>query len=400
MVEVMSLEQTWRWFGPKDPLTLKEIKQTGAVGIVTALHHIPTGETWPIEQIMNRKQIIESKGLKWSVAESVPVHEDVKKKKGNYLQYIGNYKESIKNLGQCGVDTICYHFMPVLDWSRTDLRFEFKDGSITTRFETSVLAAFDLFILRRPDAEKDYDQGQINKAKQYYDSMNESQKHKLIQTVLLGFPGSLEAYTLEEFKSALGEYREIGDNELRENLYDFMREIIPVAEESGVQMAIHPDDPPWSLLGLPRIVSNKQDVEQIISVVDSVANGITLCAGSLGASADNNLVEIAERFAGRINFIHLRNVARNKEGDFVEDNLLDGDIDIYAVMKALLLEQKRRMDEGRKDIRMPMRPDHGHLMLPDQARQGIYPGYSLFGRMRGLAELRGLEMGIRRSLEL
>jgi mannonate dehydratase len=400
MVEVMSLEQTWRWFGPKDPLTLKEIKQTGAVGIVTALHHIPTGETWPIEQIMNRKQIIESKGLKWSVAESVPVHEDVKKKKGNCLQYISNYKESIRNLGQCGIDTICYHFMPVLDWSRTDLRFEFKDGSITTRFETSVLAAFDLFILRRPDAEKDYDQGQINKAKQYYDGMNESQKHKLIQTVLLGFPGSLEAYTLEEFKSALGEYREIGDNELRENLYDFMREIIPVAEESGVQMAIHPDDPPWSLLGLPRIVSNKQDVEQIISVVDSVANGITLCAGSLGASADNNLVEIAERFAGRINFIHLRNVARNNEGDFVEDNLFDGDIDIYAVMKALLLEQKRRMDEGRKDIRMPMRPDHGHLMLPDQARQGIYPGYSLFGRMRGLAELRGLEMGIRRSLEL
>ncbi|MCI0696620.1 mannonate dehydratase [candidate division KSB1 bacterium] len=394
----MALEQTWRWFGPQDPILLAEIKQAGATGIVTALHHIPIGETWPVDEILKRKKIIAAEDLAWSVAESVPVHEDIKKRKGHYRRYIENYKESIRNLAQCGIDIICYNFMPVLDWARTDLNVEFKDGSITTKFEAKAFAAFDIFILKRQNAEKDYRQEQINDAGQYFASLNESQKEKLKQAALLGLPGSLEAYTLEEFQSALNEYNEIGDTELHENLCDFIKEIIPVAEESGVLMAIHPDDPPWPLLGLPRVVCNQPDIQRILSVSDSPSNGITFCTGSLGAGFENDLVAMAENFAPRINFIHLRNVTRNQDGDFIEDNHLDGDVDMYGVMKALLLEQKRRIDEGRSDTRMPMRPDHGHLMLPDQHRQGIYPGYSLFGRMRGLAELRGLELGIMRSL--
>jgi mannonate dehydratase len=396
----MGFEQTWRWFGPNDPITLKEIKQTGATGIVTALHHIPSGEIWTVDEILKRKQIIESEGLQWSVAESISVHENIKKRKNNYTQMIENYKESIKNLGLCGVDTVCYNFMPVLDWSRTDLRVEFKDGSITTKFELNVFAAFDLFILKRPGAEKDYTNDQIIKAEQYYRSMDEAQKKQLVQTILLGLPGSLEAYTLDEFRTALHEYDRIGEKELRDHLFSFLREIIPVAEAAGVFMAIHPDDPPFSLLGLPRVVSNKKDVEQILNTVDSPSNGLTLCTGSFGAGYKNDLVDITNNFACRINFVHLRNVVRNENGDFLEDNHLDGDIDLYNVMRTLLLEQKRRAAEGRKDRRLPMRPDHGHLMIPDQTREGIYPGYSLFGRMRGLAELRGLELGIVRSLNL
>ena len=396
----MAFEQTWRWFGQNDPITLKEIKQTGATGIVTALHQVPVGEIWHENEIMKRKQLIEAEGLTWSVVESVPVHENIKRRNGNYHQLIENYKSTIKNLGRCGIDTVCYNFMPILDWSRTDLNVIFKDGSITTKFEAKVFAAFDLFILKRSGAEKDYSEQQIFKAKNYFESLDENQIGKLKATILLGLPGSLEAYTLDEFRAALSEYDEIGANELKENLYYFLNEIIPAAEESGVLMAIHPDDPPFTLLGLPRVVSNKEDIIALLNVKDSTSNGITLCTGSLGAGYKNNLVDMAETFAHKINFIHLRNVIRNSDGDFMEDNHLEGDIDIYGVMKALLLEQKRRVKEGRKDTRMPMRPDHGHLMLPDQNRQGIYPGYSLFGRMRGLAELRGMELGIKRSLGL
>jgi mannonate dehydratase len=396
----MGLEHTWRWFGPKDPITLEEIRQTGAAGVVTALHQIHAGEIWPVDEITKRKKVIESASLRWSVAESVPVHEDIKKGEGNYRKYIENYKESIRNLGKCGIGIVCYNFMPVLDWSRTDLEVVYKDGSITTKFEANVFAAFDLFILARPGAENDYREGQIHDARRHYENLTAGQKEKLIQTVLLGFPGSGEAYTLEGLKAALGNYRKIGDTELRENLYSFIREIVPVAEESGVLMAIHPDDPPWPLLGLPRVVSNKQDVEKILNVLDSPSNGITLCTGSFGAGYKNDLVDMAVSFAERISFIHLRNVVRNQNGDFMEDNHLDGDIDIYGVMKALIIEQQRRTNEGRVDRRMPFRPDHGHLMLADQQRPKVYPGYSLFGRMRGLAELRGLELGIMRSLGL
>ena len=400
MKDKMGFEQTWRWFGPNDPITLKEIKQTGASGIVTALHNISTGEIWPVEEISGRKKLIESEGLNWSVVESVPVHENIKKRKDNFKTLIENYKQTIRNLGKCGIDTVCYNFMPVLDWSRTDLNVVFNDGSITTKFEAKVFAAFDLFILKRSDAEKNYTKEQITIAEEFFGQMNENQKKKLSDTILLGLPGSFETFTLEQFKLAIEEYKNIGDIELRNSLYEFIKEIIPVAKESGVYMAIHPDDPPFSLLGLPRVVSNKNDVENILHVVNSTHNGITLCTGSFGAGFRNNLVDIAESFADKINFIHLRNVRRNEEGDFLEDNHLDGDIDIYGVMKTLLIEQKKRIENGEQNRRMPMRPDHGHLMIPDMIREGIYPGYSLFGRMRGLAELRGMELGIIRSFDL
>ncbi len=395
----MPFEQTWRWFGPKDPVSLKEAKQAGAAGIVTALHDIPVGEVWQTDSILKRKQLIESEGLVWSVAESVPVHEEIKKRKGNFHRLIANYKESIRNLGTCGIRTICYNFMPVLDWSRTDLHVIFRDGSITTKFEMRAFRAFDLYILKRHDAEKNYTAGQIAAAKEFFEGLREPQKEELKKTVLLGLPGSLQAYTLEEFRAAIAEYESIGENSLRENLLEFVREIIPAAEESGVLMAIHPDDPPWSLLGLPRVVRNEKDVEAILSAVISPANGLTFCTGSFGAGYSNKLVAMAERFAERINFVHLRNVARNAEGDFLEENHLEGDVDIFGVMKALLIEQHRRAEQGASNKQMPMRPDHGHLMLPDQHKVGIYPGYSLFGRMRALAELRGMEAGILRSLE-
>lgn len=394
------MEHTWRWFGPHDPIKLGEVKQTGATGVVSALHHIPAGELWTVEEILKRKEIIESSGLRWSVAESLPVHEGIKTRSEEWSRLVENYKTSLRNLGQCGIDTVCYNFMPVLDWSRTDLEVVFKDGSITSKFDSSVFAAFDLFILQRKDAEADYTTDAVYRARQYFDGLNDRQRGELIQTVLLGFPGSGETYTLEQFKAALNRYRTIGKGELRQNLSEFLKAILPVAEEAGVRLALHPDDPPRPLLGLPRIVSNREDVEHILGVYDSPANGLTMCTGSFGAGNQNNLLELTEVFAPRINFIHLRNVTKNPEGDFVEDNHLEGDVDMYEVIKTLLLEQKRRVAEGRKDSRMPMRPDHGHLMLADQMREKVYPGYSLFGRMRGLAELRGMELGIARSLGL
>jgi mannonate dehydratase len=396
----MALEQNWRWFGPHDPITLEEIRQAGAVGIVTALHNIPIGEVWPVDEIIKRKQMIESAGLYWSAAESLPVHEDIKKRKGNYRRYIENYQQSVRNLGQHGVDTICYNFMPVLDWSRTDLKVVDKNDSITTGFRFTAFAAFDLFILKRKSARENYSNEQYENAQHYFQGLNTSQKDQLTATILLGLPGSLEAYSLAEFRRALDEYRTIGDVELRANLCDFIADIIPVALEVGVRLAIHPDDPPWSLLGLPRIVSNKQDIEQILGIIDTPANGLALCTGSLGASIENDLIDITESFAHRINFVHPRNVTRNADRDFTETHPLEGDIDLYSVLKALLLEQQRRLNEGRPDTHLPLRPDHGLLMKTEQNREGIYPGYSLQGRLRSLAELRGMELAIRRSLSL
>jgi len=395
----MPFEQTWRWFGPNDPILLKEAKQAGATGIVTALHDIPVGDTWTKDAILKRKKLVEAEGLVWSVAESVPVHENIKKRGGNYRLLIEHYKESIRNLGKCGIKTVCYNFMPVLDWSRTELKVVFRDGSITTKFDMRAFAAFDLFILKRREAEKSYSAKQIADAHNYFDKLSSPQKEELQRTVLLGLPGSLQEYSLDEFRLAIGEYERISEAELRENLLSFIKEIIPAAEEAGVLMAIHPDDPPWSLLGLPRVVRNESDVEAILGASESPSNGLTFCTGSFGAGYRNNLVAMAKKFSGRINFVHLRNVARNSDGDFLEENHLDGDIDIYSVMKALLIEQKRRTENHLPNERMPMRPDHGHLMIPDQNRKGIYPGYSLFGRMRALSELRGLELGILRSME-
>jgi mannonate dehydratase len=394
----MSMEQTWRWFGPTDPISLEEVKQTGAAGIVTALHHIPTGEQWTADEISKRRRLIESAGLRWSVAESLPVHEGIKTGSHDRPKLVENYILSLRNLGKSGVDTVCYNFMPVLDWSRTDLSFVFKDGSITSRFETRVFAAFDLFLLKREGAEADYSIEELRSATQYFDGLSESERDALVQTVLLGFPGSGESYTLTRLNAALKTYAAIGAEELRHNLLHFLHKIGPVAEESGVKLAIHPDDPPRSILGLPRVVSNREDVGQILAAYDSPSNGLTLCTGSFGAGAGNDLLDITERFASRVNFVHLRNVTKDPQGDFVEDNHLEGDVDMYGVIRTLLLEQKRRASEGRTDLRLPMRPDHGHLMLADRIREKVYPGYSLFGRMRGLAELRGLEMGIERSL--
>ncbi len=396
----MAFDQTWRWFGPDDPVALAEIRQAGAEGVVTALHHVPAGRVWEVEEIEKRKSLIEKAGLRWSAAESIPVHEDIKRQTGRYRALIDDYKQSIRNLGKCGIRTVCYNFMPILDWSRTDLRVTFRDGSVTTAFASRVFAAFDLFILARPGAEADYDEVKIREARAYADGLTPSQREQLVQTVLLGMPGSLEAYSLEGLRTALRDYEGIGTGELRDHLSDFIREIIPAAEEAGVLMGIHPDDPPRSLLGLPRVVSDASDLARICGAADSVSNGLTFCTGSLGAGTQNNVAQMAGQFAGRVNFLHLRNVAGNAQGDFVEENHLEGDVDMFAVVRTMLLEEKRRSDEAGRTVRIPMRPDHGHLMTPDEHRKGIYPGYSLFGRMRGLAELRGLELGIRMSLNL
>jgi len=394
----MALEQTWRWYGPKDPITLQEIKQTGATGIVTALHHIPNGEVWTIEEIKKRIAEIEAVGLNWSVVESVPVHEDIKKQTGNYKQFVKNYIESIKNLGACGIETICYNFMPVLDWSRTDLEFEFEDGSNALKFDMLTFVAFDVYILKRPNATNDYPIEMVNRAKEKFDSMNTDEIEKVTRTVIAGLPGAEESYTLESFQKVLDTYKEIGAAELKNNLHDFLKEIIPVAEQAGVRMAIHPDDPPRALLGLPRVVSTIEDALELTKVVDSPSNGITLCTGSFGAGHFNDLPQMTTELASRINFVHLRNVSRDEEGNFFENYLFAGDIDIPAVMKALLIEEKTRKEAGRKDWQIPMRPDHGNKMLDDLPKS-TNPGYSLYGRMKGLAELRGLEQGLQSMLE-
>ncbi len=396
----MGFENTWRWFGPLDPIGLPYVKQTGATGIVTSLHHLPVGVVWTVDEILKRKALVEAEGLRWSVVESLPVHEDIKKHTRDFRKYTDAFKQSLVNLGKSGIETVCYNFMPVLDWSRTDLHVVFKDGSITTKFELRAFAAFDLFQLERPEAERDYSNDQKREAQEYFEGLSEDERKALIQTVLLGLPGSGDAYTLGEFRKALSDYRAIGESALREHLYTFLREIVPIAEESGIRLAIHPDDPPRSLLGLPRIVSNEKDLAALLAVADTPANGLTFCTGSLGAGLQNDPVHLAERFAQRISFIHLRNVKKSANGDFVEDNHLEGDVDMYGVVKALLIEQKRRKESGRKDYRIPLRPDHGHFMLADEKFGKVYPGYSLFGRMRGLAELRGLELGIQRSLGL
>ncbi|MDE3057456.1 MAG: mannonate dehydratase [Bacteroidota bacterium] len=392
----MALEQTWRWFGPNDPVSLEEIRQTGATGIVTALHHVQTGDVWNAGEVMRRRRMIEAKGLHWAVVESLPVHEKIKKRSGNYKELIENYKTSIRNLGACGVTIVCYNFMPVFDWSRTDLAVQYKDGSLTTKFEAKAFAAFDLFLLKRPRAEESYTEEIIVQAQQFYEELSDEGRKKLVQTVLLGHPGSGETYTLSELLSALETYKDIARRDLQDNLFSFLKEIVPVAEESHVRLVVHPDDPPWQLLGLPRIVGTEKDIELMLSAADSQSNGLTFCTGSLGAGIANDCVAMAKKFSQRVNFIHLRNVSRNAAGDFVEENHLEGDIDLAAIMKIFLLEQKRREEEG-EDAHMPFRPDHGHLMLDDQ--RNYYPGYSLYGRVRALAELRGIEAGILHSLQ-
>lgn len=385
------LQQAWRWYGPNDPVSLQDIKQAGASAIVSALHHIPHGDVWPVEDIAARKKLIEDAGLTWSVVESVTIHEAIKTRSDKVEFYLDNYRQSLRNLASCGIKTVCYNFMPVLDWTRTQLDLEMKDGSKALYFDWVDLAIFDIFILERPNARASYSSSIVEEASVRYSTYTEERKSFLQGNVLMGIPGEKDP-SLEDLRNSIAVYDKIGFDGLRDNLTYFLSQIADVCEELGIKMTIHPDDPPFPILGLPRIASNIEDFKSIITSVDKPFNGICFCTGSLGAGPDNDLVAIFKSVSSRVNFIHLRNVQRDSEGNFFEANHLEGNVDMFAVMKEAVAENQRREQP------IPFRPDHGHQML-DDLNKVTNPGYSAIGRLRGLAELRGLELGIIRTLD-
>jgi len=394
---IENLEQTFRWFGPSDEVTLAAIKQTGATGIVNALHHIPSGKIWSSAEIKKRNDIIKAAGFTWSVVESVNIHESIKTAGKGRDQHIENYIQTLKNLSIANIHTVCYNFMPVLDWTRTNLDFRLPNGASALRYHAPAVAAFDLYILERPEAYNEFTIEQQLDAKKYLKTLDEPAKQNLINTIMAGLPGTDEVFTIAEFKEHLKKYEEVDAAVLKSNLAYFLQAIIPYAEEFGIKMCIHPDDPPFPILGLPRVVCTEQDLLDLVNACPSPANGITFCTGSLGANGNNDLPGMIDRLGEHIHFLHLRNVQREADGSFYEADHLNGSNDMYAVMKSIINEQKRRKDKGRTDIAIPMRPDHGHKLL-DDFNYKTYPGYSVIGRLKGLAELRGLEMGIKRSI--